>query len=241
MQDSFNVRTALAVGERRYEIFSLRALEPDYAISRLPYTLKILLENLLRHEDGAGVSRDDVASLAQWDPCAEPATEIAFTPSRVILQDFTGVPALVDLAAMRDAMRALGGDPAKINPLSPAELVIDHSVQVDAFGHPGALAANAEIEFERNRERYAFLRWGQNAFQDFKVVPPDTGIVHQVNLEYLARVVFAKGRNGAMQAFPDTVVGTDSHTTMINGLGVLGWGVGASRRRPRCSARRSPC
>ena len=226
MHDSFNARTTLPVGERRYEIFDLRALEADYAVSRLPYSLKILLENLLRHEDGVGVTRDDITALAEWDPAAEPATEIAFTPSRVILQDFTGVPALVDLAAMRDAMRALGGDPGRINPLSPAELVIDHSVQVDAFGRPGALAANAEIEFERNRERYAFLRWGQEAFQDFQVVPPDTGIVHQVNLEYLARVVFENERNGSLCAFPDTVVGTDSHTTMINGLGVLGWGVG---------------
>ena len=226
MHDSFNARTTLPAGDRTYEIFSLRALEADFPVSGLPWSLKVLLENLLRHEDGTNVTRDDIAALAGWDPSAEPATEIAFTPSRVILQDFTGVPALVDLAAMRDAMQRLGGDPGKINPLSPAELVIDHSVQVDAFGRPGALAANAEIEFERNRERYAFLRWGQNAFQDFKVVPPDTGIVHQVNLEYLARVVFADGTNGRPRAFPDTVVGTDSHTTMINGLGVLGWGVG---------------
>ena len=226
MHDSFNARTTLEVDGQDYEIFSLRALEAEHAVSRLPFSLKILLENLLRHEDGTTVRRDDIRALAEWEAAAEPATEIAFTPSRVILQDFTGVPALVDLAAMRDAMRALGGDPARINPLSPAELVIDHSVQVDAFGGPGALAANAEIEFERNRERYAFLRWGQNAFEGFRVVPPDTGIVHQVNLEYLARVVFADRRNGHPQAFPDTVVGTDSHTTMINGLGVLGWGVG---------------
>ena len=226
MHDSFNARTTFSAGEQHYEIFSLRAVEAEFPVSGLPYSLKILLENLLRHEDGTNVSADDIAALAGWDPAAQPATEIAFTPSRVILQDFTGVPALVDLAAMRDAMRELGGDPGKINPLSPAELVIDHSVQVDAFGRPGALAANAEIEFERNRERYAFLRWGQKAFQDFLVVPPDTGIVHQVNLEYLARVVFANGANGRARAFPDTVVGTDSHTTMINGLGVLGWGVG---------------
>ena len=226
MHDSFNARTTLTAGGRHYEIYSLRALEADHAVSGLPFSLKILLENLLRHEDGVSVTRDDIAALADWDPEAEPATEIAFTPSRVILQDFTGVPALVDLAAMRDAMRGLGGDPGKINPLSPAELVIDHSVQVDAFGRPGALAANAEIEFARNRERYAFLRWGQKAFRDFQVVPPDTGIVHQVNLEYLARVVFEDARNGSLRAFPDTVVGTDSHTTMINGLGVLGWGVG---------------
>ena len=226
MHDSFNARTTLAAGEHRYEIFSLRTLEDRYPVSRLPCSLKILLENLLRHEDGSSVTRDDIEALAGWDPAAEPATEIAFTPSRVILQDFTGVPALVDLAAMRDAMHTLGGDPGKINPLSPAELVIDHSVQVDAFGRPGALAANAKIEFERNRERYAFLRWGQKAFQDFQVVPPDTGIVHQVNLEYLARVVSEDERNGRLRAFPDTVVGTDSHTTMVNGLGVLGWGVG---------------
>ncbi len=226
MHDSFNARTTLSADEQRYEFFSLRALENDFPVSTLPWSLKVLLENLLRHEDGTNVTREDIAALAGWDPSAEPATEIAFTPSRVILQDFTGVPALVDLAAMRDAVRGLGGDPAKINPLSPAELVIDHSVQVDTFGRPGAHAANAEIEFERNRERYAFLRWGQNAFQDFKVVPPNTGIVHQVNLEHLARVVFTAQANGSALAFPDTVVGTDSHTTMINGLGVLGWGVG---------------
>ena len=226
MHDSFNARTTLSAGDKNYEIFSLRALEADFPVAGLPYSLKILLENLLRHEDGGNVNAEDIATLASWDPEARPATEIAFTPSRVILQDFTGVPALVDLAAMRDAMRALGGDPGRINPLSPAELVIDHSVQVDAFGRPGALSVNAEIEFERNRERYAFLRWGQNAFQDFQVVPPDTGIVHQVNLEYLARVVFATETKGRACAFPDTVVGTDSHTTMINGLGVLGWGVG---------------
>ena len=226
MRNSFSARTTLAAGERRYEIYRLSALAPEHDLSRLPYSLKILLENLLRHEDGVDVTREDVEALAGWDPEAEPAREIAFTPSRVILQDFTGVPALVDLAAMRDAMRALGGDPAKINPLSPAELVIDHSIQVDAFGHSGALATNAAIEFERNRERYAFLRWGQKAFRDFRVVPPDTGIVHQVNLEYLARVVCTAPTAGLASAFPDTLVGTDSHTTMINGLGVLGWGVG---------------
>ena len=226
MHDSFNARTTLPAGERHYEIFSLRALEAEHEVSRLPYSLKILLENLLRHDDGVGVTREDIKALAGWEAAAKPSREIAFTPSRVILQDFTGVPALVDLAAMRDAMRALGGDPGRINPLSPAELVIDHSVQVDAFGRPGALAANAEIEFERNRERYAFLRWGQQAFRNFQVVPPETGIVHQVNLEYLARVVFENERDGRWCAFPDTVVGTDSHTTMINGLGVLGWGVG---------------
>ena len=226
MHDTFDTRTTLSVGEHRYEIFSLPALEADFAVSRLPWSIKILLENLLRHEDGRNVTRDDIAALVKWDPAVDPGTEIAFTPSRVILQDFTGVPALVDLAAMRDAMQSLGGDPGKINPSSPAELVIDHSVQVDVFGRPGALAANAKIEFERNRERYAFLRWGQKAFRNFQVVPPDTGIVHQVNLEHLARVVFGDRREGRARAFPDTVVGTDSHTTMINGLGVLGWGVG---------------
>ena len=226
MADSFNARSTLEVGGVEYEIFRLDRLADRFDTSRLPFSLKILLENLLRHEDGAAVTASDVEALAGWDAAAEPATEIAFTPSRVLLQDFTGVPAVVDLAAMRDAMRALGGDPAKINPLSPVELVIDHSVQVDRFGTPDALARNTEIEFERNRERYAFLRWGQKAFRDFKVVPPGTGIVHQINLEYLARVVFAREHDGVTRAYPDTVVGTDSHTTMVNGLGVLGWGVG---------------
>ena len=226
MADSFNARSTLEVGGMEYEIFRLDRLAGRFDPGRLPFSLKILLENLLRHEDGAAVTAGDVEALAGWDPAAEPATEIAFTPSRVLLQDFTGVPAVVDLAAMRDAMRALGGDPAKINPLSPVELVIDHSVQVDRFGSPDALARNTGIEFERNRERYAFLRWGQKAFRDFKVVPPGTGIVHQINLEYLARVVFAREHGGVTRAYPDTVVGTDSHTTMVNGLGVLGWGVG---------------
>ena len=224
--DSFNVRSTLDVGGTQYEIFRLDRLKTQFDLGRLPYSLKILLENLLRHEDGSSVTAADVEALATWDAAAEPGTEIAFTPSRVLLQDFTGVPAVVDLAAMRDAMRALGGDPAKINPLSPVELVIDHSVQVDRFGTPDALARNTEIEFNRNRERYAFLRWGQKAFRDFRVVPPGTGIVHQINLEYLARVVFARERVGVTRAYPDTVVGTDSHTTMVNGLGVLGWGVG---------------
>ncbi|HET6591341.1 MAG TPA: aconitate hydratase AcnA, partial [Xanthomonadales bacterium] len=188
----------------------------------LPFSLKILLENLLRHEDGVDVTRSDIEALCRWDPQAEPSTEIAFTPGRVVLQDFTGVPAVVDLAAMRDAMKALGGDPERINPLSPAELVIDHSVQVDSYGRPDSLDLNNRIEFQRNQERYSFLRWGQSAFSNFRVVPPNTGIVHQVNLEHLARVVF--GTDGV--AYPDTVVGTDSHTTMINGIGVLGWGVG---------------
>ena len=226
MADSFNARSTLDVGGMEYEVFRLDRLAGRFDPGRLPFSLKILLENLLRHEDGAGVTAGDVEALAGWDPGAEPSTEIAFTPSRVLLQDFTGVPAVVDLAAMRDAMRTLGGDPAKINPLSPVELVIDHSVQVDQFGTHDALARNTEIEFERNRERYAFLRWGQKAFRDFKVVPPGTGIVHQINLEYLARVVFAREHGGVTRAYPDTVVGTDSHTTMVNGLGVLGWGVG---------------
>jgi aconitate hydratase len=226
MADTFNARSTLDVGGNAYEIFRLSALDPKHDLTRLPYSLKILLENLLRHEDGVDITREDIEALAGWDAKAEPSTEIAFTPARVLLQDFTGVPAVVDLAAMRDAMRALGDDPEKINPLSPAELVIDHSLQVDAFAKADAMDLNAQLEFSRNKERYAFLRWGQNAFTDFKVVPPDTGIVHQVNLEYLARVVFATEHDGATRAFPDTVVGTDSHTTMINGLGVLGWGVG---------------
>ena len=222
MKDSFKARTPLKVGDREYTIFSLKVLEDEFKVSRLPFSLKILLENLLRNEDGVSSTTDDIKALANWDAKAEPATEIAFTPARVIMQDFTGVPAVVDLAAMRDAMVNLGGDAAKINPLSPAELVIDHSVQVDVYGSADALQRNNEIEFERNRERYEFLRWGQSAFENFAVVPPNTGIVHQVNLEYLARVVF--DNNGV--AYPDTLVGTDSHTTMINGLGVLGWGVG---------------
>ena len=226
MTDSFNARSTLEVGGVKYEIFRLDRLAGRFDPDRLPFSLKILLENMLRHEDGANVTASDIEALAGWDAGAEPSTEIAFTPSRVLLQDFTGVPAVVDLAAMRDAMRSLGGDPSKINPLSPVELVIDHSVQVDRFGTHDALSRNTEIEFERNRERYAFLRWGQKAFRDFKVVPPGTGIVHQINLEYLARVVFARELGGATRAYPDTVVGTDSHTTMVNGLGVLGWGVG---------------
>ena len=226
MTDSFSARSTLEVGGVEYEIFRLDRLAGRFDLDRLPFSLKILLENMLRHEDGANVTASDIEALAGWDAGAEPSTEIAFTPSRVLLQDFTGVPAVVDLAAMRDAMRSLGGDPSKINPQSPVELVIDHSVQVDRFGTHDALSRNTEIEFERNRERYAFLRWGQKAFRDFKVVPPGTGIVHQINLEYLARVVFAREHDGATRAYPDTVVGTDSHTTMVNGLGVLGWGVG---------------
>jgi aconitate hydratase len=222
--NSFDSRAALHVGDASYEIYRLDALQSKFDVARLPFSLKILLENLLRNEDGDAIRAADIEALASWDAHAEPSVEIAFTPARVVMQDFTGVPAIVDLAAMRDAMAELGGDPEKINPLVPAELVIDHSVQVDAFGTAQAFAHNAELEFERNQERYAFLRWGQGAFRNFAVVPPDTGIVHQVNLEYLARVVFVN--DSLSQAYPDTLVGTDSHTTMINGLGVLGWGVG---------------
>jgi len=225
--NSFDARAELAVGNRRFEIFRLDALQARFDVARLPFSLKILLENLLRTEGNGSVTAADIEALARWDARAEPSVEIAFTPARVLLQDFTGVPAVVDLAAMRDAIAAMGGDARKINPLVPAELVIDHSVQVDVFGTRDAFARNAEREFERNAERYAFLRWGQNAFERFAVVPPDTGIVHQVNLEYLARVVFVAERSGATAlAYPDTLVGTDSHTTMVNGLGVLGWGVG---------------
>jgi aconitate hydratase len=223
-ENSFGAKDALEVAGEKHEIFRLDALQQRFDVARLPFSLKILLENLLRTEGNGSVTAADVEALASWDAKAEPSKEIAFSPARVLMQDFTGVPAVVDLAAMRDAMAAMGGDPAKINPLAPAELVIDHSVQVDAFGTHEAFKINAEREFERNQERYAFLRWGQGAFDDFAVVPPDTGIVHQVNLEYLARVVFANEKTG--QAYPDTLVGTDSHTTMINGLGVLGWGVG---------------
>ena len=222
--NSFDARATLSVGDASYEIFRLDALQPKFDIARLPFSLKILLENLLRNEDGESIRATDIEALATWNAKDEPSKEIAFTPARVVMQDFTGVPAIADLAAMRDAMKEMGGDPNKINPLVPAELVIDHSVQVDAYGSPQAFQRNADLEFERNQERYAFLRWGQGAFHNFKVVPPDTGIVHQVNLEYLARVVFVDDERNL--AYPDTLVGTDSHTTMINGLGVLGWGVG---------------
>ncbi|HEX4805191.1 MAG TPA: aconitate hydratase [Conexibacter sp.] len=225
--NSFDAKATLSVGDRDYEIYRLDALQAQHDVARLPFSLKILLENLLRNEDGETIRADDVLALARWDANARPSQEIAFTPARVVMQDFTGVPAVVDLAAMRDAMAAMGGDPARINPLVPAELVIDHSVQVDEFGTRYAFDANARLEFERNEERYAFLRWGQGAFEGFKVVPPDTGIVHQVNLEYLSRVVFVNDdADGKPLAYPDTLVGTDSHTTMVNGLGVLGWGVG---------------
>ncbi|WP_018683576.1 aconitate hydratase [Actinokineospora enzanensis] len=218
-KDSFGARATLKVGDASYEVFRLDAVD---GAERLPYSLKILLENLLRTEDGANITADHVRALASWDPTAEPSTEIQFTPGRVVMQDFTGVPCIVDLATMREAVTQLGGDPAKVNPLAPAELVIDHSVIADVFGRPDAFELNVDLEYERNKERYQFLRWGQSAFDEFKVVPPGTGIVHQVNIEHLARVVMI--RNG--QAYPDTLVGTDSHTTMVNGLGVLGWGVG---------------
>ena len=226
MTNSYNARTTLKVNDKEYEIYSLKALESASSLAKLPFSHKILLENLLRHEDGLNITKDDIDTLINWDAKAEPSQEIAFTPARVLMQDFTGVPAVVDLAAMRDAMSNLGGDPNKINPLSPAELVIDHSVQVDVFGTENSMEKNTAIEFNRNEERYEFLRWGQQAFSNFKVVPPGTGIVHQVNLEYLARTVFSQEKDGVLQAYPDTVVGTDSHTTMINGIGVLGWGVG---------------
>jgi aconitate hydratase A / 2-methylisocitrate dehydratase len=229
--NSFNSRTVLKIGGdtgRTIQIYSLRALEaagfPE--IARLPYSLKILLENLLRQEDGRFVKRADIEALARWDVTSAEQREISFAPARVLLQDFTGVPAVVDLAAMRDGIARLGGDPNRVNPLQPVELVIDHSVQVDYFGQPNAFQLNAELEFSRNKERYAFLRWGQNAFRNFRVVPPDTGIVHQVNIEYLARVVASDVRPEGLVAYPDTLVGTDSHTTMVNGLGVMGWGVG---------------
>jgi aconitate hydratase len=233
MINSFDARSTLKVGGRRFEIFRLQAVsDAGIDISRLPYSLRILLEDLLRTEDGITVTRQDIEALARGVPRGDSSREIAFTPARVLLQDFTGVPAVVDLAAMRDAMAELGGDPRKINPLQPVELVVDHSVQVDAFGTPQAFRTNVDLDYQRNRERYQFLRWGQRAFENFRVVPPNTGIVHQVNLEYLARVVFTSdenphARSGDLpQAYPDTLVGTDSHTPMINGLGVLGWGVG---------------
>src|SRR5580693_261235 len=225
MTDSFKARTTLKVGAEQYEILSLAALKSQN-VDRLPFSLKILLENLLRFEDGVNVTKADIEAILKWDPKAQPSHEIAFTPARVIMQDFTGVPCIVDLAAMREAIVKLGGDPQKVNPLAPAELVIDHSVQVDEYGAADSLKHNNEIEFQRNGERYMFLRWGQTAFSNFKVVPPNTGIVHQVNIERLARVIFSDETGPKKAAYPDTLVGTDSHTTMVNGLGVLGWGVG---------------
>jgi aconitate hydratase len=221
--DSYSAADQLTVAGKTYQIFRIDAVEGS---ATLPFSLKVLLENLLRTEDGANITADDIAALGAWDPSAEPNREIQFTPARVIMQDFTGVPCVVDLATMREAIAELGGDPAKVNPLSPAEMVIDHSVVADLFGTPDAFTRNVELEYQRNRERYQFLRWGQTAFDDFVVVPPGTGIVHQVNIEHLARVVFPRTVDGVLQAYPDTCVGTDSHTTMVNGLGVVGWGVG---------------
>ena len=224
--DSFGARSTLAVSGRDYEVFRLDALQERFDVARLPYSVKVLLENVLRLEDGVSVSAADVEAIAGWDASAEPSVEIPFQPARVLMQDFTGVPAVVDLAAMRDAMEEIGGDPAAINPLVDVDLVIDHSVQVDAFGNERAFALNAERDFERNLERYSFLKWGQQSFDNFRVVPPATGICHQVNLEHLAQVVYSRETDGIVRAYPDTLVGTDSHTTMVNGLGVLGWGVG---------------
>src|SRR5580765_4961668 len=226
--NSFGARSTLSTASGTVNMYSLLALEHRGfpGISRLPFSLKILLENLLRQEDNRFVKQADVEALARWDVKSKAAREITFMPARVLLQDCTGVPCVVDLAAMRDGIVRLGGDPGKVNPLQPVELVIDHSVQVDYFGQANAFQLNAELEFSRNKERYAFLRWGQNAFRNFRVVPPDTGIVHQVNLEYLARVVMSADGDGGINAYPDTLVGTDSHTTMVNGLGVVGWGVG---------------
>ncbi len=225
--NSFNSKSTLKVGTKEYEIYRLDALDKQgISTGHLPFSLRILLENLLRTEDGRNVTKEEVRALAKWNGKSKPEKEIAFTPSRVLLQDFTGVPCVVDLAAMRDAMKTLGGDPTLINPLQPVELVIDHSVQVDEFGTAQAFDVNALLEFQRNKERYSFLRWGQTGFRNLAIVPPDTGIVHQVNLEYLARVVFVHESPGKRVAYPDTLVGTDSHTTMINSLGVLGWGVG---------------
>ncbi|MEO0457756.1 MAG: aconitase family protein, partial [Cyanobacteria bacterium P01_A01_bin.114] len=225
--NSFNAKQSLTVGGQNYQIYSLpEAAKTLGDISRLPYSLKVLLENMLRYEDGRTVKAEDAQAIADWLETQTSQREIAYRPARVLMQDFTGVPAVVDLAAMRDAMVSLGGDPDKINPLSPVDLVIDHSVMVDSFGSEGAFSENVRREFQRNNERYAFLRWGQQAFDNFRVVPPGTGICHQVNLEYLAQTVWTKEENGETIAYPDTLVGTDSHTTMINGLAVLGWGVG---------------
>src|ERR1700709_414309 len=224
--DSFGARATLEVGGQTYEIFRLDALQERFDVGRLPYSIKVLLENVLRLEDGGSVSKADVEAIASWDAAAEPSAETPFQPAGVLMQDFPGVPAVVDLAAMRDAMAEIGGDATAINPLVDVDLVIDHSVQVDAFGNERAFAVNPERALERNRERYSFLKWGQGSFANFRVVPPATGICHQVNLEYLSQVVYSKESGGALQAYPDTLVGTDSHTTMVNGLGVLGWGVG---------------
>jgi len=239
--DVFGACGSIRTAQGAFTIYRLSALEKAglaSGLDRLPFSIKILLEAVLRSVDGELVTEADVRNLAGWRASAPTAVEVPFMPARVLLQDLTGVPALVDLASMRSAVKRLGGDPRKINPLVPVDLVIDHSVQVDVAGTPDALRRNSEMEFERNRERFEFLRWGKEAFANFRVVPPATGIVHQVNLEFLAKVVMTRKQDGAVVAFPDTVVGTDSHTTMINGLGVLGWGVG-SRPRPPCSASRS--
>jgi len=236
-ENSFGSQATLKVDSNSYEMFRLDALEKAGGgdVARLPFSMKILLENLLRNEDGRLVQKEDIEAVANWDPKKKSEQEISYTPARVLMQDFTGVPAIVDLAAMRNAITDLGGDPKKINPLVPVDLVIDHSIQVDQFGSAAAIRFNTDKEYERNRERYAFLRWGQTAFENFRVVPPETGICHQVNLEYLGQVVFRSKQDGNMVAYPDTLVGTDSHTTMINGLGVVGWGVGGFR----CSFRKS--
>ena len=221
--DTFKSKSTLTVGDKDYEIYRLDQVKGS---EKLPFSLKVLLENLLRTEDGANITSEHIEALGSWDPSAEPDTEIQFTPARVVMQDFTGVPCIVDLATMREKVVELGGSPDQVNPLAPAELVIDHSVQIDRFGTADAVELNMDIEYQRNGERYQFLRWGQTAFEDFKVVPPGMGIVHQVNIEHLARVVMPREVDGVLRAYPDTLVGTDSHTTMVNGLGVLGWGVG---------------
>ena len=226
-EDTLKTRRSIDVGGKSYDYFSLKAAEAELGdLSALPKTLKVLLENLLRFEDGRTVTTDDVRAMAEWLKDRRSDREIAYRPARVLMQDFTGVPAVVDLAAMRAAIQSMGGDPKKINPLSPVDLVIDHSVMVDVFGNPQAFKKNVELEYDRNKERYEFLRWGSTAFDNFRVVPPGTGICHQVNLEYLAKVVWTKDEDGKTVAYPDTLVGTDSHTTMVNGLAVLGWGVG---------------
>ena len=225
--DSFKTKSTVSAAGKTYTVYNVKALETAYPdVAKLPYSLKVLLENLLRFEDGVTVSKDDIEALAGWAKTGKVAREIAYRPARVLMQDFTGVPAVVDLAAMRDAMATLGGDPTKINPLSPVDLVIDHSVMVDTFGGADSFKKNVDLEFERNKERYEFLKWGQEAFDNFRVVPPGTGICHQVNLEYLAQTVWTKDENGETIAYPDTLVGTDGHTTMVNAMAVLGWGVG---------------
>jgi len=242
--DSYHCRRTIKVGETEFTYFDLKEAEKNglAGVSRLPFSMKVLLENLLRKEDGRAVTKESIEAVAAWlSDRGTAGVEIAYSPARVLMQDFTGVPAVVDLAAMRDAMVALGGDPEKINPLVPVDLVIDHSVIVDEFGSPRALDRNVELEYERNGERYRFLKWGQKAFDNFRVVPPGTGICHQVNLEYLSRVVWTREEDGVNLAYPDTCVGTDSHTTMVNGLGVLAWGVGGIEARPPWPGSRFRC